>query len=43
VTVTHEQLLSQSLQDIGLDKFREYQRLADQGSMRLRISETNSL
>lgn len=42
-TVTQEQLLAQSLQDIGLEKYREYQRLADQGKMRLRISETNSL
>jgi hypothetical protein len=35
--------LGSSLQDIGLDKYKEYQRLADQGWMRLRISETNSL
>jgi hypothetical protein len=43
VTVSHEQLLAQSLQDFGLEKYREYQRLADQGWLRLRISETNSL
>ncbi|WIA40051.1 hypothetical protein OEZ86_013470 [Tetradesmus obliquus] len=42
-TVSAEELLSQSLQDVGLDKYREYQRLADQGGMRLRISEMNSL
>jgi hypothetical protein len=43
VTVSHEQLLAQNLQDFGLNKYREYQRLADQGWLRLRISETNSL
>jgi hypothetical protein len=42
-TVSAEQLLAQPLLDFGLGKYREYQRLADQGWLRLRISETNSL
>lgn len=42
-TVTPKQLLSQSLQDFGLSKYGEYQRLVEKEKLGVRISETNSL
>lgn len=42
-TVDASMLLAQSLQDFGLKKYQEYQRLADKAGVGLRISETNSL
>jgi hypothetical protein len=42
-TVTAAQLLDESLQEFGLSKFRDYQRVASSAKLGLRISETNSL
>lgn len=42
-TVTAQQILSQDLQDFGLDKFKNYVRIAKAANLPLRISETNSL
>jgi hypothetical protein len=41
--VTAKQLLAQSLQDFGLQKYGEYQRLVEKEKLGIRISETNSL
>ncbi|WIA29580.1 hypothetical protein OEZ86_012072 [Tetradesmus obliquus] len=42
-TVTAPQLLAEELQQFGLSKFRDYQRVAASASLQLRVSETNSL
>jgi hypothetical protein len=42
-TVTASQLLSEDLQQFGMSKFRDYQRIAASAGLGLRISETNSL
>jgi hypothetical protein len=41
--VTASQLLGEDLQQFGLSKFRDYQRIAASAGLGLRISETNSL
>ncbi len=42
-TVTASELLAQPLQDFGLSKFGEYNRIASKEKLGIRISETNSL
>ncbi|WIA42782.1 hypothetical protein OEZ86_008721 [Tetradesmus obliquus] len=42
-TVTATQLLSQPLQDFGVSKYKDYQRIGTKERLGIRISETNSL
>jgi hypothetical protein len=42
-TVTATQLLSQPLQDFGVMKYRDYQRIGSKERVGIRVSETNSL
>lgn len=43
-TVTADELLSQSLQNVGLDRLAAYRKIAQEGhGLQLRISEANSL
>jgi hypothetical protein len=43
-TVTADQLLAQPLQDFGVERFKAYVKIAQEGhSLPLRISEANSL
>lgn len=42
-TVTAQQILSQDLLDFGVDKAKNYVRIAKAANLPLRISETNSL
>jgi hypothetical protein len=42
-TATATQILSQPLQDFGITKFKDYQRISSKGALGVRISEANSL